>query len=233
VKTWKSINPPPVLISTNGMMISQDGLELGLLEKKHDSKNLSMQTGPVNNDFDLLRLPVIGFSLTIDSILYRKFPPISLWMWSEDEIFRTRAMLIGPMVYLPDALVKYRDGGISKASNLTKENYIERLRVQAISRLNYIIQVIIDLNFINGNLCNYEDNYLRKLDFAIKQVRLSNGGNFFYDCYLLLLFLTNRRVKLKITKRECIAMFGINHMPSIFFSLKKLKINLWKILKKK
>jgi glycosyltransferase involved in cell wall biosynthesis len=232
VGVWVTMNPRPVLISSNGMMMSYEGRDLWPLENTDLGGAPITQTGVVNNDFDLLEIPVIGFSLAIDSILYKKFPPLSFWMWSEDEIMRTRAMLIGTMVYLPDVLVKYRDGGISNTTSLTKAEYAKKFRDQANSRLNYIIQMAIDLNYLNGGLFGFEKKYLKKLDMAIKQVRLSTGGNIFYDLYLLAIFLTNREIVLKVTRGECITMFGVNHMHSIFFKLKQTKYLLWKLAKR-
>lgn len=222
VRVWHTMEPRPILISSNGFIIDRSGQELGQLINIEETGEIQVQRQVINEDFDILAIYVIGFSLAVDRRLYEKLPPLTAWMWSEDEIIRSRAMLLGPMVFIPMKLVKYRDGGISKGVPGCIENlYIKRYKEHAISRINYLNQIAIDYASINGYSERFFSLTIKKLILAHRQIDLLDKGNFIGG---LLTILTGvfAPVNQKTTKKDYLCMYGVKFFPKIYFYLKKL-----------
>lgn len=220
---WSSTKPRPILLSSNGISMTIDGKDKSPLIKIPESNNLYLQDGPINLDFDILSIYVIGFSLAVDSRLYERLDPLERWMWSEDDILRSRALILGRIGFLPKVLVRYRDGGLSKGAYPSQHAYIKRFKDQAMSRLNYLHQIKKDYFKVHGRSDLFINNLEKKITFASNRLNLVSNNNIIFSTYFLAWLLFNYRNE-GISRKQIINTFMVRWLPRLFFAIKNLTI---------
>ena len=157
---------------------------------------------------DVLPTYVVGFSLVISRDYYALFDKLELYMWSEDEIFRSRALLLGTISYIPQPLVYYRDGGISNNNILERRQYLHRVDQQCLSRFNFLFTLMRDMN-THGLLNDF--NYLA-LDYSSNLLSYTLSANFL-DSLLRLIPLLWRKGPPKVSKNTYTLLY-----PEVSFS---------------
>ena len=227
VKVWKSLNPRPILLSSNGISMSLSGVNSKPVRTDHHSEHLLVQHGPRAFDFDNIDIPVCGFALAVDKTLYKKNKPITRRMWSEDEILRSRALLWGSIVFLPKILVRYGDGGLSKGVDQCQFSYLKLYKNQSLSRLNYLEQLLDDCNseYKNSSLI-IEKKIQKKIRSAKRRINMIQTPHFIYSLQMLITQLIYSKNE-GISKLEYLKFYLVKWAPDLFFTFRRYikKIN--------
>lgn len=215
-RAWISVQPRPYLLSSNGLSMTISGMNKSPLLTIANSNEVLVQSGPIDMDFDKFKIYVLGFSLAVDKRLYERLEPLKAWMWSEDDILRSRALLLGSIAFLPRTLVRYRDGGLSKGAIPSQKSYIKRFMDQAISRLNYLEQLVVDFKNINGTSYQFSFEINKKITFAKRRLKFIETKNIFISFIHLVLLLGAYRDE-GVSKKQFISMFLVKWFPWLFF----------------
>lgn len=127
------------LIACNLIDMSQDGIDLGVIELD----DLSQWKSP--DDWAQRRPRVIGAGHAITRRLYERFGPLPPRAGHEEEIHTLRALFGGGAVTLREPLVRYRRGGVSqKMSDFSGAQYLAWIRRQNIDQLAQHAQWLAD-----------------------------------------------------------------------------------------
>lgn len=202
VSYWLSLPTKPLLISSNGYKCNLDCKVLSMLIEQNSSDVPFLSSRKHPFIVDVLPTYVVGFSLVISRDYYALFDKLELYMWSEDEIFRSRALLLGTISYIPQPLVYYRDGGISNDIILERRQYLHRVDQQCLSRFNFLFTLMRDMN-THGLLNDF--NYLA-LDYSSNLLSYTLSANFL-DSLLRLIPLLWRKGPPKVSKKTLIRYY--------------------------
>jgi glycosyltransferase involved in cell wall biosynthesis len=219
---WARCEPRPYLLSSNGIVMSFEGVDKHPLIGLPDSGELMVQAGPNGMDFDDFDIYVPGFALAVDKRLYETLPPLTTWMWSEDDILRSRALLLGPIAFLPRALVRYRDGGLSKGAVPGQASYIDRFSAQARARLNYLNQLTEDFNTVRGPSVIFTALMDRKKASARRRLVLVETRSFTRSLWTLAVQLILRARTDGVTGGQYVNMFLVRWFPRMFFRTRQV-----------
>lgn len=217
VAAWTSCEPRPYLLSSDGMVMSFDGVVRHPLVGLSESSVPMVQPGPKGVDFDAFDIYVPGFALAVDKRLYERLPPLTTWMWSEDDILRSRALLLGPIAFLPRPLVRYRDGGLSKGAAPSRESYVSRFAGQARARLNYLEQLSQDYHLLHGASQAFSALIERKKASARRRLVLVETSSFVRSFWTLIVQLLLRERTDGVTRNQYVNMFLVRWFPGAFF----------------
>ena len=218
---WTSTHPRPYLLSSNGMSMTICGKDMSPLLDIANSNEVLVQAEPIDMDFDKFKIYVIGFALAVDKRLYDRLGPLKTWMWSEDEILRSRALLLGSIAFLPKILVRYRDGGLSKGASLSQKSYTERFKEQAISRLNYLAQLNADFKELNAKSDRFSLNITKKIIFAERRLKLIETESFITSL-IIFVWLLGRYRNEGVTRKQYLSIFAVKWFPWIFFTSRNI-----------
>ena len=146
-----------VMVISNAIKLTPNGKEIGLLCNEADKPITSKPKSPLRNN-----LPgANGCTAAIHKRLIDSFPAPDSRIIVEDVLLMRRALLLGNIRYIPNALVKYRIGiGISHTKLLAKfdfKKYLQSIDDQ-ILRLK---QFTKDVNFINASMSKDTEEALR------------------------------------------------------------------------
>lgn len=219
---WARYEPRPYLLSSNGIVMSFEGVDKHPLIGLPDSGKLIVQTGPKGMDFDDFDIYVPGFALAVDKRLYERLPPLTTWMWSEDDILRSRALLLGSIAFLPRALVRYRDGGLSKGAAPDQASYIDRFSAQARARLNYLDQLTKDFATVRGPSATFTALMDRKKASARRRLVLVETRSFTRSLCTLAVQLILRLRTDGVTRSQYVNMFLVRWFPRTFFRARQM-----------
>lgn len=222
VRAWNHCKPRPYLLSSNAIEMSLAGKDRQRLINFPDSDEPMVQGVPDGLDFDRLDIYVPGCSLAVDRRLYERLPPLSTWMWSEDDILRSRALLLGPIAFVPLPLVRYRDGGLSKGAELDQTSYIARFVCQARARLNYLEQLEQDYGAIHGRSRKFTALVERKKASARRRIQLVQTRSFAQSLWTLGVQVALRARTDGVTRGQYLNMFLVRWFPSAFFGARQL-----------
>lgn len=214
VESWLSTYPTPVLISSNGYKCDSQCNPIGRLVDSCIDQYMPAFHPKQKYQFDNLPIYVIGFSLAVDRRFYEVFQPIDSYMWSEDEIIRTRALLLGPMLFLSEPLVYYRDGGLSNRRDRSTYEYINKVRLQSISRLNYLLTFRNDAKLIGLLSDGLDASIVKRICHSLLVISLVYSPNAFAALFFLLAAVAGRE-QVKITKKELISFYLFRYLPSL------------------
>jgi glycosyltransferase involved in cell wall biosynthesis len=216
VLAWKSIQPTPYLLSSNGVIMTSSGIDLKPVKNIAEGIEPLVQLGSNNWDFDQIDIPVCGFALAVDKRLYESFRKIETPMWSEDEILRSRALLLGSIAFIPEVLVRYRDGGLSKGALPLREKYLNLHRNQTLSRTNYLEQLRNDFYSIGVPPRAFLHLTSKKLASAQRRLQMVETPNFFYSLLMLVAQLLLSKNE-GVSKSDYRNMFFVRWFPGPFF----------------
>lgn len=222
VRAWKSVDPRPSMISSDGMIMTYDGEPVRRHIGSRWSEEVHIQRSPRQHDLDLLDVPVCGFSLAIDRRIYDVFEPIQDRLWAEDEMLRRRALLLNGIMYIPDVLVRYRDNGLSKGAKKTQQAYLALYLAQAETRLSMIRQSMRDVGAVRSVDESSYYQILRQQERSAKRRLQLIRRDFFTSALMLFCQLIGRR-EFGIHRGEYLNLFFVRWSPRLFFLLKGLK----------
>ncbi|MDA3834968.1 MAG: glycosyltransferase [Spirochaetales bacterium] len=231
LKAWKSVEPQPSMISSDGMIMTFDE---GKPVRRHIGsrwpEEVLIQRKPREYDLDSLDVPVSGFSLAIDRRLYEVFEPIQDRLWAEDVMLRRRALLLQGIMYIPDVLVFYRDQGLSKGAKKNQQAYLELYIAQAETRLSMVYQSMRDIDTVSPLEAHA---YLRKLQCqeksAKRRLRLIHG-DLLTSAVMLFCQIAGKR-EFGINRKEYLSLFIVKWAPKFFFWARNMKIKVMKMSK--
>ena len=147
VKLYNQREGRPTLFHGNVLKIDPDGQDVGLLKA-------SWGTGPVDLvDSAMKGSLYIGASSAFTRSLLNSFPPIRFKNAYEDLVWGFRAALIGAVVYVDGAFVKYRVGvGISWAASqknsTTLYEFLEQKKAKRLVFIDVFSQRLLDLDHV-------------------------------------------------------------------------------------
>jgi glycosyltransferase involved in cell wall biosynthesis len=119
--------------------MSVDGTDLGVIQVD----DLSLWTGIV--DWARRRPYVIGAGHAVTRRLMERFGPLQAGVVEEDQVNTLRAICSGGAVTIPQALVRYRRGGISSgARELTVQDFLQQSRRRNSAHLALLQQWLVD-----------------------------------------------------------------------------------------
>ena len=222
VAAWTGCEPRPYLLSSDGIVMSFEGVDRHPLVGLPESAVPMVQAGPKGVDYDAFDIYVPGFALAIDKRLYERLPPLTTWMWSEDDILRSRALLLGPIAYLPRALVRYRDGGLSKGTTPNRASYVDRFARQARARLNYLEQLEQDFQQVHGPSTAFAALLESKKATARRRLVLVGTPSFARSLWALLVQLALRARTDGVTRNQYVNMFLVRWFPGAFFRARQV-----------
>ena len=146
-----------MMVISNAIKLTPSGKEIGLLCKEADEPITSKPKSPLRNN-----LPgANGCTAAIHKRLIDSFPAPDSRIVVEDVLLMRRALLLGSIQYIPNALVRYRIGiGISHTKLLAKfdfKKYLKNIEDQ-ILRLKQFSE---DVSFLNASINKDTEEALR------------------------------------------------------------------------
>ena len=212
--------------------MSYDGRSLDPHIGQRFPDKMGIQREVISGNLDLNRVPRCGFSLAIDRKLYETFDPIVDRLWSEDDILKRRALLLGGIAYISDKLVRYRDNGLSKGAEKTQEAYLKLFREQTKSRISVIR---ISRDDINKTRYSHDPIFIKALDLehqnACRRLQMIDARFISSFLSLINLALYSKRSE-GLSRQEYLNFFLVRWLPNVFFSLRRYKNYLAAVLSK-
>lgn len=218
-KLWQSSEPRFALFSSDGLRFKHAPGDLrsrviGKTEIPASCCYTQNHNADVNLDIDLLGVPFCGFAAAYNTEIFTKFPELKGRFWSEDDIVRFRARLLGTIVYSSEPLVYYRTGGISTGENVgNPELHRRRYRAQARTRWKALYTFRRDIASVGAAGC-YSESLRRQIMVSLNRFNISRRNKRRAFVSLLYCLVTSKHDG--ISKIELIKFFLCSHFPSAF-----------------
>lgn len=225
VDAWRSVNPRPTLVSSDGLIMTYEGVPVGPHIGNRWSPRVHVQRGPEGSDLDRLNIPVCGFSMAIDRRLYEVFEPITARFWAEDEILRRRALLLNGVMYVPDRLVHYRDQGLSKGAKKNQRAYLDLYMAHAETRLAMVRQSMRDVRVAKPRDVDAYLPILREQERSAERRITMVRGSFLTSVAMLARQVVGSGNE-GISRGEYLRFFAVKWAPNAFFRTRNIKTSL-------